>query len=142
MLVVRTFIGAVCCLFLVLSCGPVEATSDMTLTVTPSSITFTDTSATTSISTEPLIVSVTTAEGNPAVDVKIYASLDSFWVVNNLVWFPDCLNQTVCSCTTGESGKCSIRISYQHGGGLQYDANVLIYSGTQALTVTISVSAQ
>ena len=124
------------------SCGPVEATSDMTLSVTPSSISFTDRSQNVSTSTEVLIVSVLTAEGDPASDIKVYASIDSFWVNSGLLWFTDCEGQTTCSCTTGDSGRCGIRVTYRHGGGLEYKANVVVYSGVLTETVTVEVKSQ
>ncbi len=142
MRIIKTLVVTVSSIFMIVACGPVEATPDMTLSVTPSEISFTDTSQTVSTSTDSLVISVITGEGTPAVGVIVYASTDPFWINNDLVWFPDCPNRNTCSCTTDSFGKCIIRVSYKHGGGLQYDADIVVYSGALSQVVTISVSAQ
>ncbi len=122
--------------------GSIEATSDMTLSVAPSSIDFKDASNTQSKSIENFQVSVLASDSKPAVDVKVYASLDSYWVNSNIVWFPDCQGNTTCSCVTDKSGRCTIRVAFVHGGGKIYNTDILFYSGPLSQTVTISVTTQ
>lgn len=122
--------------------GDIEASSNMTLTVNPSSVTLTDTSPVLSTSTENFQASVLTSNGKPAIGVKVYASVDAFFVSNGLVWFPDCPGTNLCSCSVGSSGRCSIRVSYQHGGGLNYTVDVSFFSGPLFQKVTIEVKNQ
>ncbi len=127
----------------ILACGgSIEATSDMTLSVSPSSIDFTDASSTQSTSTVLFQVSVITSDGKPATDVKVYASIDAFWVNSGLVWFPDCPSANTCSCTIGDNGRCSIRVYYIHGAGVEYSVSILFFTGPLSEEVEINVSAQ
>ncbi len=143
-LVVGALVGA----YFAIGCGGyIEASPDMTLGVAPSSINFTDTSNTVGTSTQRFVVSLVSSDGSPASGVVVYAHVDSFFVdtkINNqsVVSFPDCPNTDTCSCITNSNGRCTIRVSYLHGGGLEYRAPLVFYSGPLSEVVEITVRAQ
>ena len=125
-----------------LSCGTIEATPDMTMTVQPDSITFIDGSGNTNTSEDILTVSISNSEGKPAKGVKVYASVDNFFTNQGLIWFSDCGKASNCSCTTNNSGRCNIKVSYVHGNNTTYTANIIVYSGSLSSTVSLCVGAQ
>ena len=136
----KVVLGAMGLVF-TLSCGTIEATPDMTMTVNPNTLQD-QYQANTQESTkeQSFFITLKTVDNKPASSVTVTAKIDSSMV--GTLSFTDCPGSSECSCITNNSGACTIALKYKSGGNNNYKTSMLVYSGALSTVVSICIVPQ
>ncbi len=127
----------------IISCGGGSfATSNMTLTVNPTSKSLTYSNTTVNATgIQDFHVSVLKQDGTAASGITVFVRMDSAF--SGVLSFEGCGTATKCSCTTGSAGYCIIRAIYKYGTTYgEWRETLLFYSGPLTKTVTIETKAE
>jgi len=144
----NVLILTICCLMLNLilwGCGGNSAPSGSVITVNPSSNTVTDGSTDVSSHTLFYTISLVNSSGVPLGHTRI--SISFIWanpdVINVVQLFDgNTPRKSPFDAETDDFGVYILRLDFQSGGGLKYNADVEVRSGASFAKSTLTVQAQ
>ncbi len=131
--------------FIMYSCGgDYSAPADSTISITPGDIAISNGTSPATWSTQQFTISVKDANGIPLNNVKIWISY--VWAIPNeyaLVQLHDGDDEvdSPMSGTTDVDGIYNLRFDFQSGGGLSYEADIVVTSGSDSAVAGFLIDA-